>query len=61
MRQQQQHQPTTIAVLGADTLVEDILARLLREEGYDASARTPVSWPGTSAPPPLRLSQPRPR
>jgi hypothetical protein len=32
MRQQQQ--PTTIAILGADTLGEDILARLLREEGY---------------------------
>jgi hypothetical protein len=30
----QHHQPTTIAILGADTLGEDILARLLREEGY---------------------------
>ena len=28
------HQPTTIAILGADTLVEDILVRLLRQEGY---------------------------
>jgi hypothetical protein len=26
--------PTTIAILGADTLAEDILAKLLREEGY---------------------------
>jgi hypothetical protein len=31
-----QHQPTTVAILGAHTLVEDILARLLEEEGYDA-------------------------
>jgi ABC-type antimicrobial peptide transport system permease subunit len=31
----QHHQPTTVvAILGADTLGEDILARLLREEGY---------------------------
>jgi hypothetical protein len=30
----QHHQPTTIAILGTDTLGEDILARLLREEGY---------------------------
>jgi hypothetical protein len=31
----QHHQPTTVvAILGTDTLVEDILARLLREEGY---------------------------
>jgi hypothetical protein len=29
------HRPTTIAVLGTDTLVEDILARLLEREGYD--------------------------
>ena len=26
--------PTTIAILGADTLAEDILAKLLREAGY---------------------------
>ncbi len=30
----QHHQPTTIAILGADTLGEDILARLLQQEGY---------------------------
>jgi hypothetical protein len=29
------HQPTTIAILGADTLVEDILAWLLQDEGYN--------------------------
>ncbi len=29
------HQPTTIAILGADTLVEDILAQLLQHEGYN--------------------------
>ena len=28
------HQPTTIAILGGDTLVEDILARLLQDAGY---------------------------
>jgi hypothetical protein len=28
------HQPATIAILGADTLLEDILARLLEREGY---------------------------
>ena len=28
------YRPTTIAILGADTLAEDILAKLLREEGY---------------------------
>ena len=28
------HRPTTIAILGADTLAEDILAKLLRDEGY---------------------------
>jgi hypothetical protein len=27
---------TTVAILGADTLAEDILVRLLQEEGYDA-------------------------
>ena len=27
-------QPTTIAILGADTLAEDILAKLLQDEGY---------------------------
>ncbi len=27
-------QPTTVAILGADALAEDILARLLHEEGY---------------------------
>ena len=27
-------QPTTVAILGADTLAEDILAKLLRDEGY---------------------------
>jgi hypothetical protein len=27
-------QPTTVAILGTDTLAEDILARLLRREGY---------------------------
>ena len=27
-------EPTTIAILGADTLAEDILAQLLRDEGY---------------------------
>ncbi len=31
----QHHQPTTVvAILGADTLGEDILARLLQQEGY---------------------------
>jgi hypothetical protein len=31
-----QHQPPpTVAILGADTLAEDILVQLLREEGYD--------------------------
>ncbi len=37
MRQQQHHhhQPTTtVAILGTDTLAEDILARLLEHEGY---------------------------
>ena len=29
------HRPTTIAILGADTLAEDILAKLLRDEGYE--------------------------
>ena len=29
------HRPTTIAILGADTLAEDILAKLLREAGYE--------------------------
>ena len=29
-----QEQQTTIAILGADALAEDILAQLLREEGY---------------------------
>jgi DNA-binding response OmpR family regulator len=28
------HQPTTVAILGTDTLAEDILARLLEREGY---------------------------
>jgi hypothetical protein len=42
MRQQQQ--PTTIAIVGADTLVEDILARLLREEGY-ATRLIEASYP----------------
>ncbi len=28
-------QPTTVAILGSDTLAEDILARLLRHEGYN--------------------------
>jgi hypothetical protein len=27
-------QPTTIAIVGADALAEDILAQLLQEEGY---------------------------
>ncbi len=30
----QHHQPTTIAILGPDTMVEAILARLLHKEGY---------------------------
>ncbi len=30
----QQQSATTIAIVGADTLVEDILARLLEREGY---------------------------
>ena len=30
----QHHQPTTIAILGPDTLAEDILVRLLEREGY---------------------------
>jgi hypothetical protein len=42
MRQHQQ--PTTIAIVGADTLVEDILARLLREEGY-ATRHLEASYP----------------
>jgi hypothetical protein len=29
------YQPTTIAILGSDTLAEDILARLLEHEGYN--------------------------
>ena len=29
-----QHQPTTVAILGADTLAEDILAQLLQDAGY---------------------------
>ena len=28
------HKPTTVAILGTDNLAEDILARLLRHEGY---------------------------
>ena len=30
----QHHQPTTIAILGPDTMVEAILVRLLHKEGY---------------------------
>ena len=30
----QRHQPTTIAILGPDTMVKAILARLLHKEGY---------------------------
>lgn len=30
-----QNQPITIVILGADSLVEDILARLLEREGYN--------------------------
>ena len=30
----QHHQPTTIAILGPDTMVEGILSRLLHKEGY---------------------------
>ena len=30
-----QEQQTTIAILGADTLAEDILAQLLWDEGYE--------------------------
>ena len=32
--QHHRRQPTTVAILGADTLAEDILAKLLREAGY---------------------------
>ena len=35
MRHRQQR-PTTIAILGTGTLSEEILARLLRDEGYEA-------------------------
>ena len=35
MSQLQQHSPTTVvAILGASTLVEDILAQCLEREGY---------------------------
>ena len=36
-------QPTTIAILGADTLAEDILAKLLHDEGY--STRVLEAYP----------------
>jgi hypothetical protein len=40
-----QHQPITVAILGANTLVEDILARLLEEEGYDTRSLEAPSYP----------------
>ena len=41
----QHHQPTTVvAILGADTLGEDILARLLQQEGY-ATRLIEASYP----------------
>jgi hypothetical protein len=43
MRQHHQ-QRTTIAILGADTLGEDILARLLQQEGY-ATRHLEASYP----------------
>lgn len=38
-------QPSTVAILGANTLVEDILARLLEEEGYDTRSLEASSYP----------------
>ena len=35
MRHKNHQQPTTVAILGSNTLVDRILARLLKEEGYD--------------------------
>ena len=34
MRHQHHQQPTTVAILGANTLFDRILARLLKDEGY---------------------------
>ncbi len=35
MRHQHHQQPTTVAILGANTLFDRILARLLKDKGYD--------------------------
>jgi hypothetical protein len=43
-------QPTTIAILGADTLVEDSLARLLEREGYATRILEPYRTDLTSEP-----------
>jgi hypothetical protein len=43
-------QPTTIAILGADTLVEDSLARLLEREGYNTRILEPYRTDLTSEP-----------
>ena len=35
MRDHQHQQPPTVAILGANTLLDRVLARLLEDEGYD--------------------------